>query len=50
MYENMKQRVETVVDTGKVTDDYITTEQERQAFNKWTSDFTRYDHPTVIQV
>ncbi|KAH7864113.1 hypothetical protein Vadar_025945 [Vaccinium darrowii] len=50
MYENMKQRVETVVDIGKVTDDYITTEQERQAFNKWTSDFTRYDHPTVIQV
>ncbi|KAH7862201.1 hypothetical protein Vadar_001376 [Vaccinium darrowii] len=50
MYESMKERVENVVDTGKVTDDYITNEQERQAFNKWTEGFTRQDHPTVIQV
>lgn len=50
MYESMKERVENVVDSGKVTDDYITNAQEREAFNKWTQDFTRQDHPTVIQV
>ncbi|KAG5539503.1 hypothetical protein RHGRI_019898 [Rhododendron griersonianum] len=50
MYESMKEQVENVVDSGKVTDDYITNERERQAFNKWTPGFTRQDHPTVIQL
>ncbi|XP_058223179.1 cellulose synthase-like protein G3 isoform X2 [Rhododendron vialii] len=50
MYESMKGRVENVVNSGKVTDDYISNEQERQAFNKWTRGFTRHDHPTVIQL
>ncbi|XP_044476558.1 cellulose synthase-like protein G2 [Mangifera indica] len=50
LYESMKFRVEHVVETGKVTDDYINGEEERQAFNKWTDGFTRQDHPTVIQV
>ncbi|KAF7137451.1 hypothetical protein RHSIM_Rhsim07G0081100 [Rhododendron simsii] len=48
MYESMKERVENVVDLGKVTDDYITNEQERQPFNKWTQGFTRQEHPTVL--
>ncbi|XP_028117505.1 cellulose synthase-like protein G3 isoform X2 [Camellia sinensis] len=51
MYESMKARVENVVERGKVGDEYITNQQQREAFNKWTSQgFTRQDHPTVIQV
>ncbi|XP_059662188.1 cellulose synthase-like protein G3 isoform X1 [Cornus florida] len=50
MYENMKARVESVVESGKVGDEYINSEQEHQAFNKWTNGFTRQHHPTVIQV
>ena len=50
LYESMKVRVENVVERGKVGDEYITGEQERQAFSKWTDGFTRQDHPTVIQV
>ncbi|KAK2978630.1 hypothetical protein RJ640_019087, partial [Escallonia rubra] len=50
MYESMKTRVESTVKRGKVSDEYITSEEERQAFNKWTRGFTRQDHPTVIQV
>ncbi|XVE64655.1 hypothetical protein DITRI_Ditri07aG0118000 [Diplodiscus trichospermus] len=50
MYENMKVKVERVVVKGKVSDEYITDDQQRQAFKKWTNGFTRTDHPTVIQV
>ncbi|XP_057510217.1 cellulose synthase-like protein G3 [Actinidia eriantha] len=50
MYKSMKGRVENVVERGKVEDEYITCEEEREAFNKWTEEFTRQDHPTVIQV
>ncbi|XP_024028555.1 cellulose synthase-like protein G3 [Morus notabilis] len=50
MYESMKVRVENVVERGKVGDEFITGEEESQAFNKWTDGFTRQDHPTVIQV
>ncbi|CAL5360249.1 unnamed protein product [Camellia sinensis] len=51
MYESMKARVENVVERGKVGDEYITNQQQREAFNKWNSrGFTRQDHPTVIQV
>ena len=50
MYTSMKGRVENVVERGKVGDEYITCEEEREAFNKWTEGFTRQDHPTVIQV
>ncbi|XAR70153.1 Cellulose synthase (UDP-forming) [Bertholletia excelsa] len=50
MYESMRERVEKVVDRGKVEDEYISTEQEREAFNKWTRGSSRHDHPTVIQV
>lgn len=50
MYERMKSRIENVVEKGKVTDEYITSEQERQAFSKWTHEFTRQEHPSVIQV
>ncbi|TXG50718.1 hypothetical protein EZV62_023242 [Acer yangbiense] len=50
MYKSMKMRVEHVVETGKVNDEYITLDQEREAFDKWTDRFTRQDHPTIIQV
>ncbi|KAG2680818.1 hypothetical protein I3760_11G115800 [Carya illinoinensis] len=50
MYESMKERVEEVLEKGKVGEEYIT-ELERKAFGKWTNyGFTHQDHPTVIQV
>ncbi|KAF2313474.1 hypothetical protein GH714_011162 [Hevea brasiliensis] len=50
MYECMKGRVENVVERGKVEDEYITSDKEREVFSKWTDKFTRQNHPTVIQV
>ncbi|KAG2680810.1 hypothetical protein I3760_11G115300 [Carya illinoinensis] len=52
IYESMKERIENVLETGKVGEEYITEELERRAFSKWTDHgFTRpHDHPTVIQV
>ena len=50
IYENMKVRVENVVNRGEVSEIYITNGQEREAFDKWTDTFTPQDHPTVIQV
>lgn len=52
MYERMKMRVENAVNKGKVSEEFITNEYEREAFNKWTCQglFTRQDHPTIIQV
>ncbi|PIA34554.1 hypothetical protein AQUCO_03700086v1 [Aquilegia coerulea] len=50
MYENMKDKVESVVERGHVGDEHITSEHESQAFKKWTTGFTRQQHPTVIQV
>ncbi|CAL5437785.1 unnamed protein product [Camellia sinensis] len=49
MNESMKARVENVAERGKVGDEYITSQQQRDAFNKWNSQgFTRQDHPTVL--
>ncbi|GMI71664.1 cellulose synthase like G3, ARABIDOPSIS THALIANA CELLULOSE SYNTHASE-LIKE G3 [Hibiscus trionum] len=50
MYDDMKAKVEHVVDKGKVIDDYITDDRRRRAFNQWSKGFTQMDHPTVIQV
>ncbi|XP_027119792.2 cellulose synthase-like protein G3 [Coffea arabica] len=49
MYEQMKKRIENVIDSGKVSE-YITSEEEPEAFSKWNKEFTRQDHPAVIQV
>ena len=48
----MKVRVESVVERGKVGDEFISGEDEvlRHAFSKWTDGFTGQDHPTIIQV
>ncbi|NP_001312567.1 cellulose synthase-like protein G3 [Nicotiana tabacum] len=51
MYESMKTRIENVVERGKVEEDYINNEEERQIFSKyWTAGFTRHNHPSIIQV
>ncbi|XP_038726100.1 cellulose synthase-like protein G3 [Tripterygium wilfordii] len=50
MFESMKSKVENVVERGAVSDEYITTDEERLIFDKWTDGFTRHDHPAVIQV
>ncbi|KAE8694652.1 Cellulose synthase-like protein G1 [Hibiscus syriacus] len=50
MYENMKAKVENVMNRGEVNEIYINDDEEREAFNKWKSGFTLQDHPTVIQV
>ncbi|KAM7525904.1 hypothetical protein LguiA_015806 [Lonicera macranthoides] len=49
MHEIMKMRVEQAVEKGKVCDDVID-DHARQAFSKWTENFTRHHHPAVIQV
>ncbi|KAI3693699.1 hypothetical protein L1987_76649 [Smallanthus sonchifolius] len=50
MYENMKSRVEAVVQSGSLRSDRVTEPEFRDAFSKWTPDFTRRHHPTVIQI
>ena len=50
LYESMKFRVENVVERGKVEEEYIDSEEMRCAFATWTKEFTRHDHPTIIQV
>lgn len=50
MYDDMKTKIETVVEKGTIPEEYITAELEHEAFNKWKQGFTRQDHPTIIQV
>ncbi|CAI9093442.1 OLC1v1028944C1 [Oldenlandia corymbosa var. corymbosa] len=51
MYEKMRMKIESVMEKGKVTDEYITSEEELQAFSQWKDGiFTRQQHPSVIQV
>ncbi|CAA3028931.1 cellulose synthase G3 [Olea europaea subsp. europaea] len=50
-YDSMKTRVETVVEQGKVSDEYISNEKQHQVLIRyWTKDFTRQNHPSIIQV
>uniref|UniRef100_A0A1J3FRS3 Cellulose synthase-like protein G3 n=3 Tax=Noccaea caerulescens TaxID=107243 RepID=A0A1J3FRS3_NOCCA len=50
MYEDMKNRVEHVVDSGKVDAEFITCDEFRGVFDLWTDKFNRHDHPSIIQV
>ncbi|KMS97558.1 hypothetical protein BVRB_5g125820 [Beta vulgaris subsp. vulgaris] len=51
MYESMKGRVENAVESGKIEEEHIDDNEEMQeAFAKWTDNFTRQVHPTIIQV
>lgn len=47
LYDDMKVRVEKVLESGKVE---IDDENMSQMFSKWTKNFTSKNHPTVIQV
>ena len=46
MYEKMKVKVEEAVVSGNV----YPNEKWAHVFNHWDADFTRSNHPTVIQV
>ncbi|CAA3013908.1 cellulose synthase G3 [Olea europaea subsp. europaea] len=51
MYENMKIRVENVVEKGKVSNEYISSELQSQLLSQYRAkDFTRQNHPSIIQV
>lgn len=52
MYEAMKVRIENVLSEGKVGEELIAGDGERQALRQWsdTDTFTRQNHPPVIQV
>ncbi|PON96757.1 Cellulose synthase [Trema orientale] len=50
MYNNMKLRIDIALEKGKVDEEFIKGEREREAFAKWTDGFTRRNHPTVIQI
>lgn len=50
MYENMKRRVEDVVEKGCISDDYKTSVSAAKAFGKWGEDFTPLDHQAVVEV
>ncbi|GAB4857626.1 hypothetical protein Ancab_015532 [Ancistrocladus abbreviatus] len=50
LYESMRLKVESVVEKGKVMDKYIEGEEQRKALSKWNPNFTRKDHPTIIEI
>ncbi|KAL9994194.1 putative cellulose synthase (UDP-forming) [Helianthus debilis subsp. tardiflorus] len=50
MYEDMKSRVEAVVQSGGLSLDRVMEPEFQDAFRKWTPDFTSRQHPTVIQI
>lgn len=51
MYESMKMKVESVVERGKVSDEYISSEEEAEILRQYLSkDFSRQNHPSVIKV
>lgn len=45
LYEDMKRRVEDILEKGYVGDEYRT-----KAFSRWGKDFTSIDHPSVVEV
>ncbi|XXG90037.1 hypothetical protein AAC387_Pa12g1900 [Persea americana] len=45
-----RQGRERVMETGKVSLAQVTSDEEREAFKKWTDGFTRQNHPPEIQV
>ncbi|CAO2819264.1 unnamed protein product [Amaranthus hypochondriacus] len=51
MYENMKVRVESALEKGRVEEEYIDDIEMQQVFAKWNAhNFTQQVHPTIIQV
>ncbi|KAI3698925.1 hypothetical protein L2E82_42848 [Cichorium intybus] len=50
MYENMKATIKDVMDRGTVDIDQINGDRMIKALSKWSTGFTRHQHPTVIEV
>ncbi|XP_076895896.1 cellulose synthase-like protein G3 [Bidens hawaiensis] len=50
MYENMKSRMDAVMQSGGLSLDRVIEPEFRDAFSKWTPGFTCRNHPTVIQI
>ncbi|XP_023745657.1 cellulose synthase-like protein G3 [Lactuca sativa] len=50
MYETMKTTIKDVMDKGAVDVEQFDDDRTIKALNKWTSGFTRHQHPTVIEV
>lgn len=49
MYETMKEKVETVVETGFVSEIFLESEEDLELFKKWKG-YTRRNHPSIIKV
>lgn len=49
MYLTMKEKVETALDRGYVSNDLLSSGEDDELFERWKG-FTRHDHPSVIQV
>ncbi|KAI3727753.1 hypothetical protein L6452_16373 [Arctium lappa] len=50
MFEKMKATIQNVVDRGTVDQDEINDDPAFKSFTKWTHEFTRHQHPTVIEI
>ncbi|XP_024995489.1 cellulose synthase-like protein G2 [Cynara cardunculus var. scolymus] len=50
MFEKMKDTIQNVVDRGTIDEDEINDDPAIKAFAKWTREFTRHQHPTIIEV
>ncbi|XP_047337464.1 cellulose synthase-like protein G3 [Impatiens glandulifera] len=51
MYEKMRHKIENTLERGEVDENYLVDDKEREIIKKWSEgNFTRQDHPTVIQV
>ncbi|KAL8238874.1 hypothetical protein R6Q59_015441 [Mikania micrantha] len=51
MYEDLKIRIENVMERGEICPNYITDESQQQIFGKYhKSGFSRDNHPVIIQV
>lgn len=50
MYENMKSTIKDVMEKGTIDVEQFNDDRTIKALTKWTSRFTRHQHPTVIEV
>lgn len=49
MYQDMKERIDSCMKRGFVSEDMIISQKESELFMKWKR-FTRRDHPSIIEV
>ncbi|XP_078431361.1 cellulose synthase-like protein G3 [Wolffia australiana] len=50
LYQRMKERVEKTMELGRVDPGFVTSEEEQDMLNKWGAEFSRQEHPPIIQV